>query len=293
MDKYIISGSGSGLSNRLNCLISSMKISKISSRELILYWPKNRLCSCNFSDLFDNNISQITRPELIRLINSDKKDIFFIDRNVPVLHNLKSIREKYIKLSTWRIVALNHEFNKKRLIFNNKYFHNTVKQIYRLEPIKYIIEEVDRFSDNFDESTISFSIRSWIECKNNTKQNMLLSKLKENLKKYPYGKQMAKRFDMENVYETIDKYKDSNFFVSCDSPDIIRKLIKRYGKRILYYPKRTYQGDRFSKKGVQDILIDLFLLSKNKRLITSKGSTYSQLAWWFGGCKAEIEDYDS
>ena len=41
-------------------------------------------------------------------------------------------------------------------------------------------------------------------------------------------------------------------------------------------------------EGIKDDLIELYLLSKNKVLIGSFTSTYSEVAWWLGGCNEKI-----
>jgi len=57
----------------------------------------------------------------------------------------------------------------------------------------------------------------------------------------------------------------------------------------LSFPKRTYHGDRNSIEGIQDALIDLLLLSKNNQLVASAQSTFSEVAWWFGECRASVQ----
>ena len=55
------------------------------------------------------------------------------------------------------------------------------------------------------------------------------------------------------------------------------------------YPRRTFPGDRKSREGIQDALIELLLLAENKSLKASYLSTFSEMAWWFGGCRARVE----
>ncbi|MDD4352749.1 MAG: hypothetical protein PHU71_07305 [Candidatus Gracilibacteria bacterium] len=143
----------------------------------------------------------------------------------------------------------------------------------RLVPIKYIRQQVEEFARKFDSRTISVNIRSWPEPDNKLRAEIL--------------------FKMESVYAKLDKEKESNFFVVSDSAAVLHDLVKRYGQRVIFYPKRTQPGDRGSKCGIQDALIDLLLLSKNKVLKASAFSTYSEMAWWFGGCQAEVENIEN
>lgn len=270
MEKYIISANKEGLCNRLKCLISSMRIAEAFSKTLILFWPKNSICNCIFFDLFENKITEIDQEELERLTHKENKD------------------KKYEVYSTWRLLPLSEDklpsnfarvfpsengndidFEYERIPLSVR--GEFLRYINRLIPKKYIIEEVEKFSSYFNDDTISIHIRSW-----KTKVDDI-------------EKDQFKLLDIRYVYKIMDKAKNHNFFVACDSLKILEKIINRYKKRVLYYPKRTFPGDRRSIEEIQDALIELLLLSKNKYLKASHLSTYSEMAWWFGGCKARVE----
>ena len=87
----------------------------------------------------------------------------------------------------------------------------------------------------------------------------------------------------------MDKEKTGNFFIVCDSPPVVEQVRQRYGARVLLYPRRMFSGDRKSTEGIQDALIELLLLAKNKSLKASHLSTFSEMAWWLGGCQAAVE----
>ena len=44
---------------------------------------------------------------------------------------------------------------------------------------------------------------------------------------------------------------------------------------------------------MQEILIDLLLLSRNRHLIASAYSTFPEVAWWLGGCVADVKIIES
>jgi len=193
--------------------------------------------------------------------------------------------DKYLPVDTWRLLVFpgelsNHyarehpslyqsghdiDFEYERIPFSIR--NDYLKYVDRLSPLRYVREQVNTFSKAFDDGTISLSIRSWPE---------------EDMRKDGL-------FRIENVYRLVDKYNTANFFVSSDADWIVNKLILKYGGRILFHPKRKVAGGRTSSTGMQDILIDLLLLSRNKHLVASYFSTFSELAWWFGGCKAKVE----
>ena len=59
---------------------------------------------------------------------------------------------------------------------------------------------------------------------------------------------------------------------------------------MLIYPRKTtLDNSRDFTEGIQEDLIELYLLSKNKIIIGSHFSTYTEVAWWLGGCTENIK----
>jgi len=244
-----------------------MRLAERTSRVLLLYWPRNSSLNCAFSDLFENEISEIEKKE------------------VEALRKKKNIYEQYRIVHTWRLKVLPEdplpnnfsrtfpsrtgknidlEYDRIPLAVRNSF----LIYVNKLIPKQYITKKVDNFSKHFDENTVSVSIRTWEDGE---------------------SAQRPALFDIENVYVVLDKMKGSKFFVSSDSKEVLEKLIKRYKNRVLHYPLRTFPGDRNSRMGIEDAMVKLLLLSKNKELKASYYSTFPEMAWWLGGCKARVE----
>ena len=66
------------------------------------------------------------------------------------------------------------------------------------------------------------------------------------------------------------------------------EIFKKYPNRIIYTPKRTFFGDYKTVEGIQDSVIDLLLGGLNNHIIGTKGSSYCDMQWWFGGAKASV-----
>ena len=126
--------------------------------------------------------------------------------------------------------------------------------------------EVDSFCELFDEDTVSVHLRCWVEKCRSTKHR-------------------RRKFRMEKYYEILDEMPDKKFFVATDSKGGLKLMIARYGKdRII---ART-QPRSFTVEGNVASLIDLLLLSKNDTIVGSFHSTFTEMAWWFGGCKSKV-----
>ena len=78
------------------------------------------------------------------------------------------------------------------------------------------------------------------------------------------------------------------FFICTDCILTQKRFIKKYPNSI-YYKKRDNLNIRNTKTAIQDAFIDILILSKLKYLLVSPKSTFTEVAWWFGECKAFVK----
>lgn len=248
----IISYHKGGLCNRLKSLLSTMRLSD----DYKVIWPRNSYVNCSFNDLFENKIELCGK-----------------------FRNWRDVENKFGSVNwrgSWRFIILPGDNISHKVDFM---YHNTpsvVKEAYLrkiriLKPIKYVSSEVESFSKQFDDKTVSVSIRSWSDIQHKS------------------SKRRSKTFNIKYFINAMNDMEDvSAFFITSDNYRIIEKLSHIFPNKIISYPNRTFKGDAQTIKGMQDILIDLFIGGKNKRFIASHVSTYSELQWWFGGCNADV-----
>lgn len=247
----LVSVRKSGICNRLRCLITTMRLSD----EPAVFWPNNQWVSCKFENLY--------KP------------------TIKIVH----VEPKSKKRDTWKMVCLptddlegktkvevedmlnavsfkkGHDYQDTENYLNelpddvkNGYF----KQLEKLELKDDIKEAIDKFAEKFDENTVSVSIRSWYD-----------SDVREKL------------FNVSDFIDVMKTFnKNTKFFVTADRNKVLKQIQKKFGDRVITRKKSTKNGDRESVKGMKDILIDLYLLSKNTIHVGSRYSTYSDFAWW-------------
>ena len=58
--------------------------------------------------------------------------------------------------------------------------------------------------------------------------------------------------------------------------------------QIKTYRETDLDTSRDFPEGIQEDLIELYLLSKNNYIIGSHFSTFTETAWWLGGCTQNI-----
>lgn len=80
-----------------------------------------------------------------------------------------------------------------------------------------------------------------------------------------------------NVIESeIKKDYETTFFLSTDDSETKNNLIREYGKSILFSEVTSY--NRNNPKAVQDAVVDLYCLSKTRKIYGSHHSSFSQTA---------------
>ena len=164
---------------------------------------------------------------------------------------------------------IDHNYNKIPNNVKNKY----LPHFKFLKPIPALQLKIDNFSKRFNNKTISVHIRSWS------------GKNEEDRQKILFNNGIVK-FEQEML-----KYKEYNFFLATDSQNVKDYFIKKspLKSRIICYSRKTNLDiSREGLEGVQEDLIELYLLSKNKVIIGSRNSTYTEVSWWLGGCSCSI-----
>lgn len=243
-----------GICNRVKCLISALRMSE--NMDAKIYWPiKGVNHNCSFYDLFSNEGMGVT--------------------TVP-----RSVSPKN-RWGTWRFYLTKKEVKSlPKNIYNIDYLYDkTPKHI--MEELKECIsflkiqdeitEIVNDFSDsNFDSNTVSVHIRSWVLDGSNA------------------AKVRNRAFSINSYFNVLDKMEDDKrFFIATDNDSMIKKSRKRYGKRVISYPHHHLNLNK-SNSG-KSAFIDMLLLSKNNAIVGDyKTSSFTEMAWWFGGCTAKL-----
>ena len=132
-----------------------------------------------------------------------------------------------------------------------------------IKPINEIQHKILDFSKNFNSQTISLHIRSWSLPNEQGRQSL---------------------FNIDKIKYKLKEFKNHQIFLVTDNPKN-KELLSEFN--IITYP-RLSKIDRNSKLSIQEDLIELYLLSKNKTMILSHFSSYSEVAWWLGGCSNDI-----
>lgn len=264
------------------------ELETFSDRKVTVYCHQNNGLANRFKNIFSAH----------RLFKKEDIEVFWytdfvfkyakLNEYFPDLVETETVAGKEYRQG-WRLVTLPEDvpqgFSNKNELYNKFFGHyphpiirngkaidfeferipENVKEEYRkiigsIRIADHILEAADSFaSKNFDDETVSVHIRAFKDSADH--QRMF--------------------FSSERICEKMDKYPDSKFFVTTDSPEVIPQLKELYGdNRIITREQNNPMFDGF---------IDMLSVSKNNTIIGSPWSTFSEMAWWFGGAKAKME----
>ena len=255
----IISANLGGLCNRIKSLVSCCRLAD----QIGVHWVSNNHLKCSFDDLFENDF--IEYPNLhVNTAVYDSWRLAVLEEDV--IQNGFSTQFEAERFSDPDPHGRNIDFEYDRIPMNVREAYGT--QFKMLKFRQGIREMAASFAQNFSPYTISVQIRSWRDSDPRHKRLFSLEKFVAHMTAAP---------------RSVD------FFVSSDSSEVISSLRSRFGNRVLVYPRRgSRKSSRLTREGVHDDLVELLLLAKNKTLIGSYISTFSEVAWWLGECKAKV-----
>jgi len=258
-DTIFLDLSGSGLCNRLKRLVSLMRFSDYFNKKLYVRWKKTFEAKCCFSDLFETEL-QLTS----KLPKGIFSNVYISGWNFWILPS--EVQGETVKINNnffWK--PIDHKYQNIPKVLQKEF----LKYFNQLTPVKKLKDTIKKNSKKITKNTVGVHIRRG-----------------DFIKKY--GPEMHADYKfMKAMDKLIQKNPKVNFFLATDSKDTEVLFKRRYGKKIFTYKKRSL--NRNNKEGVQDALVDLLLLSKTNHIIGSHRSTFSEVAWWFGQCKAKVD----
>ena len=81
---------------------------------------------------------------------------------------------------------------------------------------------------------------------------------------------------IEVMSEELDINPATKYFLATDSAEEEKILLEHFGNRVITYKKTSL--DRESIEGIQDALVDMYLLASTNKIIGSFASSFSEVA---------------
>ena len=281
MEKLIVCSNGGGIGNRLKGLISVIRIGKAYNRKVLLHWPKNVLMGCDFNVLFKNKFNEISDRELDETLK--KKHSFYRDW----LNNIKSKRRIHL-FQCWRFLMLQNEIPRKFAKVYPTIKGNNIDFEYDRIPEKIKKEILSHLRSLIPTKEIKKRVKDF-EKKNKVSEMVGIHIRRTDFKKSPDGRGNISTDDLffKRIEEILKKNPKQKFFLCTDSLETEKEFKEKYGKRMVVLPKKNW--DMSSYEASKDSFTDVLLLAKTNQILGTYLSTFTEIAWWFGGCKQKIE----
>ena len=243
-----------GLCNRIKAVVSGMRLREVWGRKrLVIRWPVDADCGCAFEQLFDNAIdvmSSIPRSDV-----PDYWRLWIAADEVP-----KGFASNY-QAEDGLSIDLEYDRIPERL-----------QRIYALHfgalsPLPAIRDRVEALAERLGSQAVGVHVRRG-----------------DFRRPYRPAQNDGKFFSAMDA--VLRDRPDARFALATDSEETERLFVARYHARIVSHAKAT--RDRDQTEAIQNALVDLLLLARCSHLIGTYSSTFSEVAWWLGDCRARV-----
>jgi hypothetical protein len=257
--KLIVVATKGGLGNKLKALVSAVRLSD----SVVATYP-------TFGALFENEIPVVeTIPPKCRIFSGWRFVLTPDDRlpddfaSVPLLD--REHGQSVLRIPVGRSIDLEYERIPAEL-------RDAFLQAFAKLTIRREIEmSVARVSDHWPRDTIAVHVRSWEE--SDFRRSTL--------------------FDLERFFHAVDERGAVPIFLSSDAASVIDDFRRRYGSRVMTASDASAHLSHSASREDDEILVrafvDMLCLSRPDVLIGSYLSTFTECAWWLGGCRQEVE----
>ena len=263
-----------GLANRMKAIEALIALMEDTGAHGTSIWFKHVGLNCSFAQLF----------QPLDVPNLTFRDASFADYLLNDRPRKKNLYLPYL-LEKIRFDSCLHEDEVTQKTYNNfdfrqwvlsnrRTFLSACLQFYSssreerfssLNPIPQLQERINERCENFSNHTIGVHIRRT----DNT----------FSIKNSPT------ELFIQRMKEEANKYSDVHFYLASDSPEEKKKLISVFGDRII---TDWSPVSRSTTQGVQDALVELYALSRTRKIIGSYYSSYSATAAEIGKIPHEV-----
>ncbi len=101
----------------------------------------------------------------------------------------------------------------------------------------------------------------------------------------------SKWFNFGEFVDACSKFKGVEIFVASDDPEFARQLSGALNKNLITISKPAAAPKAWPLNTPQEMIrdiVELLVLARASRLVLTPMSTYSEVAWYLGGCSAEV-----
>ncbi|MCB9170907.1 MAG: hypothetical protein H6594_11205 [Flavobacteriales bacterium] len=251
-----------GLCNRMRVIDSAIALSERLGWPVRVHWMPNTDLNCRFRDLF-------LRIEGVRIVEGMRRPSRLAFR-FGKYHDLMEKVGRLLRTTYYywdENERLEHDARHPEVLRQRRHAHiisywqflERADPFRGFVPLPHLQERIERIVNGFGASTIGVHIRrtdnAWST---------------ETSPTHLFHQAMQREIDADA---------NAMFFLATDSEEVKREMIQTYPDRVLTTPG---PADRLSKVGMENGLVDLYCLSRSRKLLGSYKSSYSRTAAMLG-----------
>lgn len=263
-----------GLANRMKAIDAAIQLISGTDLALRIYWFRDKGLNCRFDQLFQ----PLDLPQ-VSLIEATSFDSFSYDRPrkrnlyIPRFFQLFYFDDCVYEAEATQRMYQHFDFrswaiNKRTYLASCVYFFPPAPDARLFQffhPVPALQQRIDEVSRTFGNRCVGVHIR----------RTDNLSSINES----------PTKLFVDRMQMMVQSDKDTCFYLASDSSEEKSKMKAIFGERIL-----TFVTDlsRNSVQGIQDALVELYVLSKTKMILGSVKSSYSETAAQIGQIECQF-----
>lgn len=251
----------SGLGNRLKNIITALRKADRNDDALFINFPYESLFSINYQSdpLKTKKEVEVCTTWSLRLFKDELEGQYLKEPNIIKIYHDDS-----------KILELKNSIDFQYLNIHDSIIKKIAPYFHKIEFTPLIKDTVESYAERFDlKNVIGIHIRSWSD---------------------DVGRH-RRLHDIKLFTDKMKELPDQRFFVATDSLLVLAELVTMFPNQIIASP--AFSERHVSKNPdlatMFSALIDMLLLARCEKIIGTYSSTFTEVAWWFGGCRDSID----
>lgn len=242
-----------GLGNRMRSIASAVCLADEYQASMQIGWYQDWGMGCRFSDIFKPLKYEVLEESGIRkyLLDRPRKKNLYIPAIYEHLAFNKVLGENIVGYKNVDYSFLRPQSNV--WMASCRAFYNEDELQYNMfRPIDSLQAQIDAVVSNFPTSVVGMQIRRT---------------------DHVTAIQSSPTRCFEEVIERLDK--DTKIYLATDDEREKNYFLQKYGSRII---TRTSVLERGSVRGIQDAVVEMYILGSTQKIYGSKSSSFGQIA---------------
>ena len=252
-----------GLANRMRVIASGIWLIGKLKTELVVIWNENYELNCPYNLLFEESgiFSVRQKVKKYNYIKTSNQITLSKKLSTKIINKLIGIDYCIQELDFYNLIWTGkldiYEAAKKHrvtYIQTCQEFGDNLFAFQYFKPILQIKEKIDLVIKNFTAYTIGVHIRR-----------------KDHINSIQYS---PLELFINKMQAELEAEKNTSFFLCTDDLEVENTIVSIFGNNIISYKKEL---SRQSVQGIQGAVVDLFCLSKTKKILGSYWSSYGDI----------------